>query len=1541
METMVKSKEEVIRAVYGALHSEKLFLEATVTRTLVALGSQIFHPILPQGPNFAIGASEETLAEIREATEAINRLTQIVDTGVQVKLNHGIQNPFESVFSSAESIYESLHSDSYRSATAGIWSQLKVLCNPENPAFRTCVFAGAIILSLYMRKHIYGDMMRRGMFLTAFVGILAGHLTYEVSSQIVNWVCDYLEVDDEIVPQSGCDTVVSIIATFIYGQCGYRSLEKRCISDFIKTIAYVPKQIDGIKYLVDFILKTIQSAANYFMEKLGKDPVILQKSMVPELDEIHVRIQRVINELRAGADYSYDMAQVIFQIERDLNTCVVNIPRTRDYEPYRQQARELEIRIGGLVTKMARNNIVGNGPRREPLAIMFGGPTGVGKSTSLVPLILAIMAKALPEELLDKFRKNHNDCIWNYIPENPFHDAYHGQFVTISDEVGALRDGVGSPDPGTLGLMRMINTASYPLHMAHLEDKGNCNFKSEIVIATTNRTRFDNCSMWFPEAFSRRFTESYLVVPRAEFCKEGTVTENLWERRLDLRKIPATDSGFYEDLNEFYPYDFCHKTHGVIGPPKSFVELIESLVQEYISKRDKGDRMIAHHTTVKERYLADRAKPQGGAMSIPETYADHHGGIIRDDDSDDDADDFADCVGEFPDGGTRVFFDDVAWPKSVFARVAPKLSADATPREIRKALNANILEELDAVSKGMEALTKPIKFHPVLAAIALAVPAMIVAWKFLYPCIFPQSGEVRQTKGSGRRKQRHSKPLSVYSVRDGGAPRPQANINQNSYDIANKIARKNMYTVFWHGKKFGYFTFLRGRVGVMPYHFVDAILDSFETDGFKETDSIDFRRIGAPESGFSARFCDIETIHDDTLCDDTVYVRFKSECHLHSNIASYVPREEEPLFNGRFDCALLRPSQHGYSLVTADAWSKGSTVYSDYAFDNGYEYNIPTETGDCGAVMFALSHTGRPYVSGIHVSGNGKVGFSTRLNKRTMDRVLAIWSDVVVDDFSEDPSPDAQIGDGFLVTEAVPKLRSPNKSKVVPSVLHSKWAPAKCSVGRLKPFRKNGVEIDPMALARSKYNKPRPAFNLDLLDACASSVVQDMVYGSDRDRPWPARVLFYHEAIVGVDGVDFVDSIKRGTSPGYPYVNMVAASGKTHWFGTDADFALDSVAAKRLQSEVENQIQDLKRGRRLGYVFGDFLKDQRLPSEKVDAGKARLVSCGPIDYLIICRMYFGDLVRWVMSNRIRNGSAIGVNAYSFEWQRIVMHLQSVGTDRMVFGDYSSYDGSLSPALMYTFQLLWEAFYAGCDPIDNVVRASLFESLVNSKHVYSNDPHHESIVYEWFGGNPSGNFLTSILNTFCNLVLIRYSLVSCRLTSSGRDHLMPYDVEMEDFVVFVQKHSRCIAFGDDNGISLSRDLAEHVTPTTLTDAMSAVGFRYTSESKDGANVFYRTIDACSFLKRGFRWLPGQDRYIANLDLDVILEMPMWTRADVQTDDLIATVDRAVMELSAHGEEIFGTWAPRIAKASTVHLRHTPRTSYVSNRAKFDGQSTMYT
>jgi hypothetical protein len=99
--------------------------------------------------------------------------------------------------------------------------------------------------------------------------------------------------------------------------------------------------------------------------------------------------------------------------------------------------------------------------------------------------------------------------------------------------------------------------------------------------------------------------------------------------------------------------------------------------------------------------------------------------------------------------------------------------------------------------------------------------------------------------------------------------------------------------------------------------------------------------------------------------------------------------------------------------------------------------------------------------------------------------------------------------------------------------------------------------------------------------------------------------------------------------------------------------------------------------------------------------------------------------------------------------------------------------------------------------------------------------------------------------------------------------------------------------------------------------------YTDESKGQAMVPYKTIQEVTFLKRGFRYEPLLDRHVAPLDLDVVLELPCWTKKGLDWIQITKdNVDTSLIELSLHGEEVFNRWAPIILEASKKELKHVP-------------------
>lgn len=74
--------------------------------------------------------------------------------------------------------------------------------------------------------------------------------------------------------------------------------------------------------------------------------------------------------------------------------------------------------------------------------------------------------------------------------------------------------------------------------------------------------------------------------------------------------------------------------------------------------------------------------------------------------------------------------------------------------------------------------------------------------------------------------------------------------------------------------------------------------------------------------------------------------------------------------------------------------------------------------------------------------------------------------------------------------------------------------------------------------------------------------------------------------------------------------------------------------------------------------------------------------------------------------------------------------------------------------------------------------------------------------------------------------------------------------------------------------------------------------------------FRKIGNIEFIKRSFVFDRTSSLWLAPLRLDVVLEIPCWTK---RKDSLTITTDNvevAIRELSLHSKDIFDAWVPAI-------------------------------
>lgn len=264
-------------------------------------------------------------------------------------------------------------------------------------------------------------------------------------------------------------------------------------------------------------------------------------------------------------------------------------------------------------------------------------------------------------------------------------------------------------------------------------------------------------------------------------------------------------------------------------------------------------------------------------------------------------------------------------------------------------------------------------------------------------------------------------------------------------------------------------------------------------------------------------------------------------------------------------------------------------------------------------------------------------------------------------------------------------------------------------------------------------------------------------------------------------------------------------------------------------------------------------------------------------------MYFGSFMLWIIENNVSNGTTVGTNPHSTDWHSLSILLSSY--NRVVnAGDFSGYDGSLQPMLLWGVLSLINQWY---DDEYSSIREMMFLEIIWSWHVF------DGFLFEWNGSMPSGNPLTTIINTLANKLLFR----KCWYLLIDDEH------KFSDNVYFC-------AQGDDNVFSVFPKFSALFNEFTVIKPLKELGMTYTTELKIQLDRYEpRPLEEIEFLKRGFVFNEELQRFVAPLRLVKALEMPYWT---TKNDEAIVKEKTEVVltELALRGRGEYDTYSGRI-------------------------------
>lgn len=601
--------------------------------------------------------------------------------------------------------------------------------------------------------------------------------------------------------------------------------------------------------------------------------------------------------------------------------------------------------------------------------------------------------------------------------------------------------------------------------------------------------------------------------------------------------------------------------------------------------------------------------------------------------------------------------------------------------------------------------------------------------------------------------------------------------------------------------------------------------------------------------------------------------------------------------------------------TTADLVTEVNYQYDGTMVRNAYawEYPVATSAGDCGGVLLADNNAVRNKILGIHVCGSTGMncGSSAYISREQLDEAVGLletdgvlWSNYVPQGLITKPISQMKIqpqGNFELLGAVAPSkaVRLPHKTEIFPSAIHDcvrEHVSEPAVLTTNDPRNESGAS--PLGKALSKYGAPTLPFSPCRLRYVADDIQSEVMVWQT---VMPKRKLTDHEAVFGNEMIDYCDRMNLSASPGYPYTltRPSGQKGKGYLFDVNA---LDGIADEKYRDEYQAREMLARAGIRKLSLWTDCLKDERRPIAKIKAGKTRAFMLPPADYVQLCRKYFMSFCVAFYENRIRSFSAVGIDPYSFEWTKLVRKLKR--KSNLGFGgDFHSFDGIFDPDILEQVVRIINNWYAtdntgDFDPQDNVVRSVLADEMIHTVHICLDS------VYRKCQGNPSGNPLTVIINTFAHCFYLRLAWMGLAERA---------DPEMASMHRYHQ-HVAEMYYGDDGLLAVKYEPSAWFNLETVSAFLHQYNIEYTSESKDEDLYGVRRVTDCTFLKNGFSRLEGSMLWIAPINPDTIYELTNWVRS---SDDPLAqlreNLENAINFAFHHGRPFFERFCSEVNTA----------------------------
>lgn len=1169
--------------------------------------------------------------------------------------------------------------------------------------------------------------------------------------------------------------------------------------------------------------------------------------------------------------------------------------------------------------------VFGNRPRCKPLIIHLFGESGVGKSGMTWPLASDLVA--FFSDKLETAQDFASEVYFRNV-EQEFWDGYSGQAVTVYDDFGQRTDSSTAPNEEFMEVIRTGNLAPYPLHMAQLEEKKRAKFVSNVVMLTSNEPSYTVGSLTFPDAYRRRIDLMVKVTIKPEFSKPGySKTSGTTVNRLDRSKCSGPcDLRPY--LLELYDPETCQAKDAPTrnNPPEwmndkamEYEEFLDLCLQT--ANASMSDSMLFNRTLdtrmTKERFNRIKARQQINvewnkdldmtALDLSDLRSTPIEELRKTLNSFLNLKNMLLLVGVILAGvGIWKLFKSKDKKKSHHSggRLGAIETEGVTSGDARTHVVKTVCMEATTSGDSQTNKTKVISTEGNVSGDAKTNQIRTIATE----ATASGDSKTNQTKtvrteacASGDPRTRKLQTIRT----EGEIPAElQAWKDKTAQDLISHRILNNEYKIELDGEFALNGLFVRHNVMLTPKHLWNRMV--------KATNMTIWNIYGS-EFTVPVRELKVVDIQDRSgETKDAMLIKFPAYVNAHSDLVKHFQQMPE-LSVRRVDVCvptLRKIGNQRVAMILGNAAASFETVCLDIGdttpeiitMRQGISYNLNTIGGDCGSPVIANENTFIRKICGIHVAAaaDGTRAYGQSITRADLERALEILKNggesVLETDFDDLPNL-AIVSANFQLNQ---EISCEDVLKAFDMPADTFGYAGRCTDQKTPPgqtdLRKSEIHgyVEPITkpayLYRSDVNLVHknmekcaintPHIPQNEVKRAVNEVKSKLLTGDSRQRL--NKVLTYEEAVAGSQVSEFISGLNRSSSAGYGWEKEPGKPGKTTWFG-DSDY----IFSEEVRAVVNDRIALAKVGKRAPTVWVDTLKDERRPIEKVNQLKTRVFAFGPQDFTIAFRMYFLGFIAHIMENRITNEQSLGTNVYGHDWARTAKVLQKRGK-KVFAGDFSTFDGTLNSCIMSEFAQVANEFYDD-GPENALIREVLMLDVYNSLHLCSGK--FISLTHS----QPSGNPLTTVLNSFYNSVSMRIAFY--RLCSNER----------------FDDHVTMVSYGDDNVVNFSDEISEKFNQNTVTEAYASFGMIYTDEAKTGGEVQpWRRIDEVAYLKRNF--VKDGAFWRCPLALETILETPNWVRKS--PDSRLATrenVENSVMELAQHTRPVFDEWSQRIVKA----------------------------